>query len=156
MIDVPAVVRNKARAAGAEDWIERLPALVSRLEADWSITVGHPYEGGSEAFVADATRADGTPAVLKVLVPETGKDPSNEATVLRIVGGDGCPVLYRFDPDQGALLMERLGRPMYELGLPLARRLEILCAAAARIWRSAPDRGPVSYTHLTLPTICSV
>jgi streptomycin 6-kinase len=34
MIDVPAVVRNKARAVGAEDWLERLPALVSSLEAD--------------------------------------------------------------------------------------------------------------------------
>ena len=43
MIDVPAVVRNKARAVGAKDWLERLPAL-SSLEADWSITVGHPYE----------------------------------------------------------------------------------------------------------------
>jgi hypothetical protein len=92
MIDVPAVVRNKARAAGAEDWLERLPALVSSLEADWSITVGHPYEGGTEAFVADATRADGTPAVLKVLVPGTVNNASNEATVLRLVGGDGCPV----------------------------------------------------------------
>ena len=121
MIEVPAVVRNKARAVGAEDWLERLPALVSSLEADWSIAVGHPYEGGTEAFVADATRADGTPAVLKVLVPGTGNNPSNEATVLRLVGGDGCPVLYRHDPDQGALLMERLGRPMYELGLSLAR-----------------------------------
>ena len=29
MIEVPAVVRNKALAAGAEDWLERLPALVS-------------------------------------------------------------------------------------------------------------------------------
>ena len=141
MIDVPAVVRNKARAAGAEDWLERLPALVSSLEADWSITVGHPYEGGTEAFVADATRADGTPAVLKVLVPGTGNNASNEATVLRLVGGDGCPVLYRYDPDDGALLMERLGRPMHELGLPLARRLEILCATAERIWRPAPDCG---------------
>jgi hypothetical protein len=44
-IEVPAVVRNKARAVGAEDWLERLPALVSGLEADWSIAVGHPYEG---------------------------------------------------------------------------------------------------------------
>ena len=60
MIDMPAVVRNKARAVGAEDWLERLPTLVSSLEADWSIAVGHPYEGGTEAFVADATRADGT------------------------------------------------------------------------------------------------
>ncbi len=140
MIDVPAVVRNKARAVGAKDWLERLPALVSSLEADWSITVGHPYERGSEALVADATRADGTPAVLKVLVPGTGNnDASNEATVLRLVGGDGCPVLYRHDPDQGALLIERLGRPMYELGLPLARRLEILCATAERIWRQTAD-----------------
>jgi len=37
--------------------------------------------------------------------------------------------------------MERLGRPMYELGLPLSRRLEILCATAARLWRPAPDCG---------------
>jgi streptomycin 6-kinase len=88
VIDVPAVVRNRARAAGAGDWLERLPAIVSSLEAGWSITVGHPYGGGSEAFVAEATRADGTPAVLKVLVPGTGNNASNEATVLRIVGGD--------------------------------------------------------------------
>jgi streptomycin 6-kinase len=141
MIEVPAIVRNTARAAGAEDWLERLPALVSSLETGWSISVGHPYEGGHEAFVADATRADGTPAVLKVLIPRNGNNPSHEATVLRLVGGDGCPVLYRHDPGQGALLMERLGRPMYELGLPLARRLEILRAAAARIWRPAPDCG---------------
>ena len=109
MIDVPAVVRNKARAAGAEDWLERLPALVSSLEADWSITVGHPYEGGTEAFVADATRADGTPAVLKVLVPGTGNNASNEATVLRLVGGDGCPVLYRYDPDRRRLAHGAVG-----------------------------------------------
>lgn len=142
MIDAPAVVRNAARAAGAEDWLDRLPALVSSLEADWSITVGHSYEGGSEAFVADATRADGTPAVLKVLIPGTGNSrPAGEAAVLRLVGGDGCPVLYRHDPGQGAMLMERLGRPMYELGLPLARRLEILCATAQRIWRPAPGCG---------------
>ena len=32
MIDVPAVVRNTARAVGAKDWLERLPALVSSLE----------------------------------------------------------------------------------------------------------------------------
>ena len=91
--------------------------------------------------MADATRADGTPAVLKVLVPGTGNNASSEATVLRLVGGDGCPVLYRYDPGDGALLMERLGLPMHELGLPLTRRLEILCATAERIWRPAPDCG---------------
>lgn len=141
MIEVSDAVRNKARAAGVGDWLERLPALVSSLEDDWSITVGRPHIGGSEAFVAEATRAGGAPAILKVLMPGTGNESSNEATVLRIVGGGGCPALYRYDPDRAALLMERLGRSMFELGLPLSRRLEILCDTAARIWRPAPDCG---------------
>ncbi len=141
MIEVPVAVRNMVRAAGVEDWLKRLPALVSSLEADWSIIVGRPYTGGSGAFVAEATQADGASAILKVLVPGVGNDSANEAMVLRIVGGDVCPALYRYDSDRGALLMERLGRPMFELGLPLSRRLEILCDTAARIWRPAPDRG---------------
>jgi streptomycin 6-kinase len=141
VIEVPDAVRNKVRAAGVDDWLERLPALVSSLEADWSIIVGRVYAGGSEAFVAEATGADGSPAVLKVLVPCVGNDASNEAMVLRIVGGTGCPALYRYDADRGAMLMERLGRPMFELGLPLSRRLELLCDTAARIWRPAPDSG---------------
>ena len=141
MIEVSAVVASKARAAGAEEWLERLPALVASLESDWSIAVGRPYAGGTEAFVAEAVLTDGTPAVLKVLVPGAGNDPANEAKVLHLVGGDGCPTLYRFDPDRGALLMERLGRPMYELGLPLSRRLALLCTTAARVWRPAPGCG---------------
>lgn len=141
MINVPDAVRNKALAAGVEDWLEQLPVLVSSLEADWSIVVGRPYTGGSEAFVAEATRADGASAVLKVLMPAMGNHPSNEATALRLAGGHGCPALYQYDADRGALLMERLGRPMFELDLPLSRRLEILCATAARIWRPAPDCG---------------
>jgi streptomycin 6-kinase len=141
VIEVPDAVRNNVRAAGVEDWLERLPALVSSLEADWSIIVGRPYMGGSEAFVAEATRSDGTSAILKVLMPGAGHDSSSEATVLRIVGGEGCPALYRYDPGRRALLMERLGRPMFELGLPLSRRLEILCDTTARIWRPAPDCG---------------
>jgi streptomycin 6-kinase len=141
VIDVPDAVRNKVRAAGVEDWLERLPAVISSLEADWSIAVGHPFTDGSEAYVAEATRADGTAAVLKVPVPGVGNDAAAEATVLRLVAGEGCPALYRYDPERGALLMERLGRPMLELGLPLSRRLEILCDTAARIWRPAPDCG---------------
>ena len=141
MIEVPDVVRNKARAAGADDWLAGLPALVVGLAAEWSVVVGRPFEGGTDAFVSEVTRADGTQAVLKVVVPGAGNDASNEATALRLAGGDGCPALYRHDPDRGALLMERLGRPMYEFGLPLSRRLDILCATAARVWRPAPGCG---------------
>jgi streptomycin 6-kinase len=141
MIEVPGGGRSHALAAGAGDWLEQLPVVVASLEADWSIVVGRPYTGGSAAFVAEATRGDGAAAVLKVLMPAPGIHPSAEANVLRLVGGNGCPALYQYDADRGALLMERLGRPMFELGLPLSRRLKILCATAARIWRPAPDCG---------------
>ncbi len=39
------------------------------------------------------------------------------------------------------LLVERLGRPMNELGLPIGRRHELLCSAAERIWRPAAGCG---------------
>ena len=141
MIEVPVIVANAARAAGAGAWLDDLPSLVAGLEADWSVTVGRPYPGSTEAYVAEATGADGAPAVLKVLVPAGGNAGANEATVLRLTAGDGCPLLYRHDPARGALLMERLGRPMYELGISLARRLELLCSTAARVWRPAADSG---------------
>jgi hypothetical protein len=41
----------------------------------------------------------------------------------------------------GALLLERLGRPLHQLGLPPARRHEILCATAERVWHPAPGSG---------------
>jgi streptomycin 6-kinase len=42
---------------------------------------------------------------------------------------------------RSATLLERLCRPMSELGLPIEQRLAILSALAMRIWRPAPDAG---------------
>jgi streptomycin 6-kinase len=147
VIAVRDVVRNKALAAGAEQWLRDLPGLVGSLERDWSISVGRAYDDPTEAFVAEAALADGTPAVLKLHIPRPGRHMENELTVLRLTGlGDtaadgGCVRLLNADLDRRALLLERLGRPMSELDLPLPQRLEILCATAARVWRPAPGCG---------------
>ena len=141
MLDVPDVVREKALAVGAGAWIEKLPSLVRSVEADWGITVGRPYRDSTEAFVAEATCDDGMPAVLKLIVPRDGDAAAHEVTVLRLAAGEGCPRLLRDDVGRGALLLERLGRSLFELGLPTRGRHEILVAAAARIWRPAPDSG---------------
>ncbi len=138
---LPAVARNKALAAGAGAWIRELPGLVAGLERDWSITVGRPDDGGTEAFVAEATLGDGTPAVLKLHIPRAGEQARNEITVLRLAGGEGCARLLRADPARGALLLERLGRPLHALALPITRRHEILCAAAEKVWRPAAGCG---------------
>ena len=134
---VPPVVRNKALAAGAARWLDELPGLIADLERDWGITVGPPYPDATEAFVAEASPA----SVLKLMIPREGGYARNEITVLRLAGGDGCVRLLRADQDRGALLLERLGRPLQQLGLPLARRLEVLCATAERVWRPAPGSG---------------
>ena len=47
----------------------------------------------------------------------------------------------RDDAARGALLLERLGPSLYELGRPLAERLEILVTAAAAVWRPAAGSG---------------
>jgi streptomycin 6-kinase len=139
--DVPAVVRNKALAAGAAQWLENLPDLVAHLEREWSITVGRPYDSATEAFVAQAVLDDGTPAVLKLIVPRPGEAARTEITALRLVNGQGCVRLLRADAARGALLLERLGRSLYQLALPIGRRHEILCSAAGRVWRPAPGCG---------------
>lgn len=141
MIDVPAVVRNKAMAVGAGEWLDGLPALVARIEAEWSITVGRAYGNATEAFVAEATIEDGRPAVLKLLVPRDSDAAQNEITVLRLTNGEGCVRLLRDDARGGAMLLERLGRSLHELDLPIAWRLQILCATAERVWRPAPGCG---------------
>jgi hypothetical protein len=41
---------------------------------------------------------------------------------LRLAGGSGCARLLRADVPRGALLLERLGRSLHELALPLGRR----------------------------------
>jgi streptomycin 6-kinase len=135
------VVRNKALAAGAADWIEGLPELVARMERDWRITVGRPYDDATEAFVTRATLADGTPAVLKLMIPRPGEHARHEITVLRLTEGDGCVRLLKEDETRGAMLLERLGRPLEQLGLPTRRRHEILCAAARQVWRPAAGSG---------------
>lgn len=141
MIEISAVMRNKARAAGAEAWLAELPGLIADLSREWSITVGRPYDSGTEAYVAEATMADGTPAVLKLVIPRAGDHARNEITVLRLAGGNGCARLLRSDEARSALLLERLGRPLVDLGLPIRRRHEILCAAASQLWRPAPGCG---------------
>jgi streptomycin 6-kinase len=138
-LDLPPEVIAKARTYGAENWVRDLPDLIASLERDWSIQVGASYPGSTEALVTRAALADGTPAALKLCVPNRGSAAADEITVLGLVNGEGCAKLLRSDLARGALLLERLGRPMSTLDLPIEQRHEALCAAAERIWRPPPE-----------------
>ena len=134
-LGVPAVVRAKAADIGAGEWLDRLPALVGHCARAWDLRLGAVFGDATEAYVVAATRADGTPAVLKLLMPGRGAAAAHEITVLRLAGGRGCVRLLEYDVTRGALLLERLGPAMSSLGLPQPRRLEILCDLAVAVWR---------------------
>lgn len=141
MIEIPPVVRNKAVAHGAAAWLDDLPALIDDLADEWGLTVGASFDGGTEAYVTAVTRADGTPAVLKLLVPRGDAVTQHELTVLRHAAGEGCALLLEADVTRSALLIERLGPSMHDLALPLDERLPALTAAARRLWRPAAGLG---------------
>ena len=60
-------VRRNAEARGADGvaWIARLAHLVAELARDWNITIGQTFPNATQAFVAEALRADGEKVVLK-------------------------------------------------------------------------------------------
>ena len=103
--------------------------------------MGPAFADATEALVSAAVGADGTPAVLKLVVPRSDDAAAHEITALRLCGGEGCVGLLREDAGRGALLLERLGASLHDLGLPMAQRHEILCATAQRVWRAAPGAG---------------
>jgi streptomycin 6-kinase len=140
-VEIPDLVRRVAGALDADDWLGDLPRIVADLAATWNFRVGEPYTEGTEAFVARVTMHDGTPAVLKILVPRPRPAALHEAVVLRLDAGQGCARLVAFDEMRNALLLERLGPSMFSLGVPLDRRLRLLTDLAAAVARPAPDCG---------------
>ncbi|TCC16152.1 aminoglycoside phosphotransferase family protein [Kribbella speibonae] len=137
-LDIPEQVRRTVIADGNESWLDELPGMVDSLAKEWSLKIGRSLEGGHVALVVEVTLDDGTPAVLKVGVP--GLDVGPEATVLRLADGEGCAKLLREDLARRALLLERLGSPMYEIVADPATRIALLCDVAVRLWRPiGPD-----------------
>ncbi|WP_255455568.1 aminoglycoside phosphotransferase family protein [Microlunatus sp. Gsoil 973] len=114
---------------------------MNQLERQWDISVGRPFDNATAAYVAEATTRAGQPTVLKVLVPLSDRKARHEITALRLADGRGCVSLIRADVELSALLLERLGPPLFELGLPIVRRHDILSDTAAKLWRPAPGCG---------------
>ncbi|MFK4087085.1 aminoglycoside phosphotransferase family protein [Kribbella sp. NPDC020789] len=131
--EVPEQVRRTVVADGNEAWLGELPGVVESLAREWGLTVGGSFAGGHAALVVGVTLVDGTAAVLKVGVP--GRDVGAEAALLRLADGEGCAKLLRADLGRQALLLERLGAPMYEVVADPASRHDLLCDVAVRLWR---------------------
>jgi streptomycin 6-kinase len=97
-------IRQTFREQG-EAWLTALPDLLQSAAARWKLTLGEPFLL-SYNYVCAATREDGTPAVLKIGVPN--HELTSEIQTLQVYDGVGACRIYEGDPAAGMLLLERL------------------------------------------------
>ena len=136
-IDVSPSLRKARIAAGESTWLDALPDLIGEMASQWSLAIGRSFDGfGMNALVVEATTADGSAVVLKLAPPGDADKVALEATILRLADGHGCVRLLDADTDRRALLLERLGPSMYDLGVPRRQRHELLLDAVKQMWRS--------------------
>jgi streptomycin 6-kinase len=147
---VPSSVRRDVLAwhgSAGQAWLDGLPKTVWRLQRLWSLrTDGPPYGGGSHSYVVPVRRAGGEQAVLKVIYRD--EENAAEPTALRQYDGDGAVRLYEYDPETGAMLLERAvpgnrlkSTRFFGHRTPEAawRRLGIACGLYRRLWRPSAD-----------------
>ncbi|GAA4924632.1 streptomycin 6-kinase [Stackebrandtia albiflava] len=161
---VPAEVARIVRRIFAERghaWLDDLPRLVEDRCREWRLEVTGPaFTGGTHSYVAPVNRADGTAAVLKV--PVVDEWNVAEPTALYHYGGEGAVLLYEYDADSGAMLLERAdpGEPLvsqehvataHREGLPEhAGDVEFAARLYRRLWRVP---GPAPADLPPIPTV---
>lgn len=140
MVIVPARSREFWLTHGSQsvrDWLEELPRLSAQLMARWCCVQVGDVLAGYGGVVVPVRRADGTPAVLKMSVPNDGDD--FESVVLDTWAGRGAVLQLERDDNLGARLLEHLeNRSLAEVGDAeasmavvgdLARRLAVAAPA---------------------------
>jgi streptomycin 6-kinase len=103
----PVFVNNVTMAFGdlGRHYLADLPNLLAEAACRWELTPGEPFLL-SYNYVCAVTRADGTPAVLKLGVPN--RELTSEIKALRVYAGQGACRLLEADAGRGMLLLERL------------------------------------------------
>jgi streptomycin 6-kinase len=126
-------------------WLRDLPRMISDIERRWDLRALPAVPNLSYNYVAPAVLADGTPAMLKLGVPNG--EFTNEVEALRVYAGHAICRLLRAEPERGAMLLERLSP-----GTTLTRLADdehatsIAAQVMKRLWQPLPP------TH-SFPTV---
>ena len=96
-----------------------------------------PFPNATEAFVAKAVTADGQQVALKI--PIAGRAQADrELSLLQTANGRGYVRFLRDDGSSGAMLLERLGPQLANLGLPIEEQIRIICRTLQHAWMPLP------------------
>ncbi|MCY3621829.1 MAG: phosphotransferase [Gammaproteobacteria bacterium] len=135
--ELPDAARSRAVVAGdsGRRWMRDLDEAVPALADRWNLGIGDALPGGSESLVLDVRREDGTDAVLKIRMPGDD-DFEGEARAYELSRGRGVASLYARSDDHRALLMERLGPCIADLGWSVADQIDATCRTLRELWRT--------------------
>lgn len=157
----PDPLLDQRQALTGQDWLDRLPQLVSDHLTRWELTPEGPAWHGECAMVLPVRRRSGQLAALKLTWPHF--EARHEHLALQLWAGRGAVRLLAADPGSWCLLLERLAadRPLTgidvlqacevvgglygQLDRPAAPQLDTLADRAIR-WRAQLATG-----HSTVP-----
>ncbi|WP_425579673.1 aminoglycoside phosphotransferase family protein [Streptomyces coacervatus] len=129
VIDIPselAAAQEKFNGAAGRTFIAGLPHLAEEFLHRWELRLDGPPMYGMCALVLPVVRTDGTPAVLKLQLPD--EETKGEPIALRAWDGDGAVRLLDHDDATGTLLLERLDPARMLSHLPDSREAALVIA----------------------------
>ncbi|MCD9880597.1 aminoglycoside phosphotransferase family protein [Streptomyces sp. NR30] len=129
MIDIPgelAAAQEKFNGAAGRAFIAGLPHLAEEFLQRWQLRLdGRPMHGVT-ALVLPVLRSDGTPAALKLQLPD--EESEGEPVALRRWDGDGAVRLLDHDETTHTMLLERLDHTRMLSQLPGTREAVLVIA----------------------------
>jgi streptomycin 6-kinase len=100
--------------------------------------VGAAFPGGTAGYVVAATDAAGRACVLKIAMPLNTDEHDTFVRSVRaheLAAGQGCAALLAHDLSAPAMLLERLGPNLADLGLTVPEILESIATTLQSFWR---------------------
>jgi streptomycin 6-kinase len=143
VIEVPAELaasQERFNGAAGRAFVAGLPRRAEGFLRRWGLRVdGRPMYGVC-ALVLPVVRADGTPAALKLQLPD--EESAGEPVALRVWDGDGAVRLLEHDEPTGTLLLERLDSSRALAHLPDTREaVAVIGDLLARLTSVAAPAG---------------
>lgn len=132
------LVMNCRKTPERKAWLEKLPHLLERVLAGWSLRLetSFPHEG-TASWISPVVRSDGMQAVLKLAMPHM--EGEHEIQGLRYWSGRSMVLSLAADAESGAMLLERClpGTPLRSQPEPVQD--EVIAAVLKRLWAATGD-----------------
>lgn len=117
-----------------KQWLNRLHLIIESYAKSWDLSIQKPVDNLSYNYVLNVIQQDGTPAILKIGVPNW--DFSNEINTLATYNGIGSVRLLRFDHEDGIMLLEKISPGNMLLDLPEEEAIE----QYVKVWSKLPRK----------------